>query len=121
MTTDPKAQSQIRCDAARAALRREQAVEELLLLRLANEDPAFGPFRFLFDEALLAHGILQYAVTALAVAVMITGVIKLARSPFVTGGDDDGVKFVVAGTTYRVRISNFATREEAAAFGEKLS
>lgn len=25
-----------------------------------------------------------------------------------------------AGTTYRVRISNFATREEAAAFGEKL-
>lgn len=44
----------------------------------------------LFDEALLAHGILQFAVTALAVAVMITGVIKLARSPFVTGGDDDG-------------------------------
>lgn len=43
----------------------------------------------LFDEALLAHGVLQYAVTALAVAVMITGVIKLARSPFVSG-DEDG-------------------------------
>jgi hypothetical protein len=44
----------------------------------------------LFDEALLAHGALQYAVTALAVVVMITGVIKLARSPFVTR-DDDGM------------------------------
>jgi len=39
---------------AAAATRREQALEELLLLRLANEDPAFGPFRFLFDETLLA-------------------------------------------------------------------
>lgn len=42
----------------------------------------------LFDETLLAHGVLQYSVTALAVAVMITGVIRLARSPFVTGEDD---------------------------------
>ncbi len=33
---------------------RELAVEELVLLRLANENPAFAPFRFLFDEALLA-------------------------------------------------------------------
>jgi glycosidase len=33
---------------------RELAVEELLLLRLANENPAFAPFRFLFDEALIA-------------------------------------------------------------------
>jgi glycosidase len=33
---------------------RELAVEELLLLRLANENPAFAPFRFLFDEAVLA-------------------------------------------------------------------
>jgi drug/metabolite transporter (DMT)-like permease len=44
----------------------------------------------LFDEALLAHGVLQYTVTALAVTVMITGVIKLARSPFVSG-DEDGM------------------------------
>ena len=33
---------------------RELAVEELVLLRLANENPAFTPFRFLFDEAVLA-------------------------------------------------------------------
>jgi glycosidase len=32
---------------------RELALEELLLLRLANENPAFAPFRFLFDETLL--------------------------------------------------------------------
>ncbi len=36
-----------------ASLRHEQALEELLLLRLANENPAFGPFKFLFDETLL--------------------------------------------------------------------
>ena len=33
---------------------RELALEELVLLRLANENPAFAPFRFLFDEAILA-------------------------------------------------------------------
>ena len=33
---------------------RELAIEELVLLRLANENPAFAPFRFLFDEAVLA-------------------------------------------------------------------
>jgi hypothetical protein len=33
---------------------RETALEELILLRLANENPAFGSFRFLFDEAVLA-------------------------------------------------------------------
>jgi glycosidase len=33
---------------------RELALEELLMLRLANENPAFAPFRFLFDEAVLA-------------------------------------------------------------------
>jgi len=33
---------------------REIALEELILLRLANENPAFGPFRFLFDERELA-------------------------------------------------------------------
>ena len=40
--------------AAAAVSNRELAVEELLLLRLANENPAFEPFRFLFDEALIA-------------------------------------------------------------------
>jgi len=39
----------------------------------------------LFEETLSAHGMLQYAVTALAVVVMVGGVIRLARSPFVTG------------------------------------
>jgi drug/metabolite transporter (DMT)-like permease len=39
----------------------------------------------LFEESLAAHGVLQYAITAMAVAVMFTGVIRLARSPFVTG------------------------------------
>jgi glycosidase len=33
---------------------RELALEELVLLRLANENPAFAPFIFLFDEAALA-------------------------------------------------------------------
>jgi glycosidase len=33
---------------------RELAIEELAFLRLANENPAFAPFRFLFDEAALA-------------------------------------------------------------------
>lgn len=41
----------------------------------------------LFEETLTAHGVLQYAVSALAVVVMIGGVIRLARSPFVTGED----------------------------------
>jgi drug/metabolite transporter (DMT)-like permease len=39
----------------------------------------------LFEETLTAHGVLQYSVSALAVVVMIGGVIRLARSPFVTG------------------------------------
>ena len=41
----------------------------------------------LFEETLSAHGTLQYTVTALAVVVMIVGVIRLARSPFVTGDE----------------------------------
>jgi hypothetical protein len=32
------------------------AVEELLLLRLANENPAFGPYRFLFDDGTRPEG-----------------------------------------------------------------
>ncbi|MDP3177520.1 MAG: alpha-amylase, partial [Spirochaetaceae bacterium] len=40
--------------ASTARERREQALEEMLLLRLANENPAFASFRFLFDEAQLA-------------------------------------------------------------------
>ena len=39
---------------ASGATNRELAAEELLLLRLANENPAFAPFRFLFDETILA-------------------------------------------------------------------
>ncbi len=39
---------------AGGAPNRELAIEELILLRLANENPAFAPFRFLFDEAALA-------------------------------------------------------------------
>lgn len=31
---------------------RELAFEEMILLKLANENPAFGPFRFLFDDGL---------------------------------------------------------------------
>jgi glycosidase len=31
---------------------RELALEELILLKLANENPAFAPFRFLFDDGL---------------------------------------------------------------------
>jgi glycosidase len=41
-------------DGGAAVPNRELAVEELVLLRLANENPAFAPFRFLFDEAVLA-------------------------------------------------------------------
>jgi len=37
-------------DASGLPFNRELALEELLLLRLANENPAFGPFRFLFDD-----------------------------------------------------------------------
>jgi glycosidase len=39
---------------ARPVPNRELALEELVLLRLANENPAFAPFRFLFDEEALA-------------------------------------------------------------------
>ena len=35
---------------ASAPSNRELAIEELLLLKLANANPAFGPFRFLFDD-----------------------------------------------------------------------
>jgi glycosidase len=41
-------------DASAGVPNRELAIEELVLLRLANENPAFAPFRFLFDEAVLA-------------------------------------------------------------------
>jgi drug/metabolite transporter (DMT)-like permease len=39
----------------------------------------------LFEESLSAHGVLQYTITGLAVVVMLGGVVRLARSPFVTG------------------------------------
>ncbi len=43
----------------------------------------------LFEEQLKAHGVLQYSITALAVLVMLVGVVRLARSPFVAG-DPEG-------------------------------
>jgi drug/metabolite transporter (DMT)-like permease len=39
----------------------------------------------LFEESLAAHGVLQYTITSLAVVVMLVGVIRLARTPFVSG------------------------------------
>ena len=35
---------------------KELALEELILLKLANENPAFAPFRFLFDDGLRSEG-----------------------------------------------------------------
>jgi len=70
---------------ARGAPNRELAVEELLLLRLANENPAFGPFRFLFDEAALAVPGSQEA-SAYAAAVAILGERFAAMPKF---GPDD--------------------------------
>lgn len=42
----------------------------------------------LFDETLGAQGPVQYLIVTLAVVVMIGGVIRLARSPFVTGEEE---------------------------------
>jgi len=42
----------------------------------------------LFEESLAAHGVLQYSISALAVIVMLAGVVRLARSPFVTSEDE---------------------------------
>ena len=57
---------------------------------LAVTNPILSSFLgiILFEEHLKAHGLLQYAVVAAAVGVMLVGVIRLARSPFVTGDDD---------------------------------
>ena len=41
---------------APAVPNRELAFEELILLKMANENPAFSPFRFLFDDGLRAAG-----------------------------------------------------------------
>ncbi len=43
----------------------------------------------LFEEELKAHGALQYSITALAVLVMLVGVVRLARSPFVAGDGEE--------------------------------
>jgi drug/metabolite transporter (DMT)-like permease len=43
----------------------------------------------LFEEELSAHGVLQYSVVALAVVVMLVGVVRLARSPFVAGDEHE--------------------------------
>ena len=57
---------------------------------LAVTNPILSSFLgiILFEEHLKAHGVLQYVVVAGAVAVMLGGVVRLARSPFVTGEDD---------------------------------
>lgn len=44
--------------------RREMALEELLMLRIANLNPAFGPFKALFDEAELAANTVYEAACA---------------------------------------------------------
>ena len=41
---------------------RELALEELILLKLANENPAFAPFKFLFDDGLRGSGALPGSV-----------------------------------------------------------
>ena len=57
---------------------------------LAVTNPILSSFLgiYIFEEHLKAHGILQHAVVAGAVGVMLIGVIRLARSPFVTGDED---------------------------------
>lgn len=42
--------------AMRAVPNKELAFEELILLKLANENPAFSPFRFLFDDGIRPSG-----------------------------------------------------------------
>ena len=63
----------------------------LINLTLAVTNPILSAFLgvFIFEEHLKAHGLLQYAVVAVAVVVMLVGVIRLARSPFVAGDHDD--------------------------------
>ncbi|MBK5287797.1 MAG: DMT family transporter [Acidimicrobiia bacterium] len=56
---------------------------------LAVTNPILSSFLgiLLFEEHLKAHGIVQYLVVGIALAAMLIGVIRLARSPFVTGED----------------------------------
>ena len=57
---------------------------------LAVTNPVLSSFFgvFIFEEKLGARGLLQYSITAMAVGIMVFGVIKLARSPFVTGDEE---------------------------------
>ena len=57
---------------------------------LAVTNPILSSFLgvLLFEENLKAHGIVQYLIVAAAVGVMLVGVVRLARSPFVAGDDD---------------------------------
>lgn len=56
---------------------------------LAVTNPILSSFLgiILFEEHLKAHGVLQYLIVAAAVGVMLVSVVRLARSPFVTGED----------------------------------
>ncbi len=58
---------------------------------LAVTNPILSSFLgvFIFEEQLKAHGLLQYGIVGMAVVVMLVGVIRLARSPFVAGDHDD--------------------------------
>lgn len=59
---------------------------------LAVTNPILSSFLgiLLFEEHLKAEGFVQYSVVALALVAMLIGVIRLARSPFVTGEDLPG-------------------------------
>ncbi len=58
---------------------------------LAVTNPILSSFLgiVLFEEHLKARGVLQYLIVAGAVVVMLVGVIRLARSPFVAGEEDE--------------------------------
>lgn len=58
---------------------------------LAVTNPILSSFLgiALFEEQLKAHGVLQYSVVAMAVVVMLVGVIRLAGSPFVAGDEHE--------------------------------
>ncbi len=59
---------------------------------LAVTNPVLSSFLgiLLFEEQLKAHGVVQYLIVGLAAAAMLIGVVRLARSPFVTGEDGPG-------------------------------
>ncbi|HUX36325.1 MAG TPA: alpha-amylase family glycosyl hydrolase [Rectinemataceae bacterium] len=61
---------------------RELALEEFILLRLANENPAFGPFRFLFDDGSMLGADERNKATGLAAQPGYDGAIALIEAHF---------------------------------------